>query len=753
MRWRDWWSAGLVALATAAGVFAVGGAQTWAQVLVAALAALGLVPLIRSRRVLAKRSPLLLLALAAVGLTALQLVPLPHGLVSFLAPIETSLRDDGAELIGTHVSSTLSFDVPNTVHELLFFLTILAVAIVAVRFSATQVGRYRTLGFVAALCGVTAIVVGIHSIVGARELYGIFLPRDASPPLLGPLINTNHLGCLMAIGAVVSYGLVVYPRQENWLRALWLLAGLACTWCTLATMSRGATAALLIGMFVMGATLAAQRWFNGPAELPRRRSTFLTSSLPIGIVGACAIVVVVYAGSNGVSQQFAQTKMSELGKPTSKFVAWKSSLELVDEAPWTGIGRGALQTVFTRVHPAAAVGTYKHLENEYLQAVVDWGIPGALLLGGLTFWLVIAAVRRWSEGPLAACALGALAAVLLQSNVDFGVERLGVALPITLVVATLAQVPLAEITRRERAVVGARFAHIGALVAIGSLLVVSPTLTSVDDDHRRMDRDKLDLAETKEVAARHPVDYYSFARIAQLELEARNPDAIAVLNHALRLHPSHPGLHLVAARLLMNVGHPDQAVIEYATALTSLQSRAAVIEEIATRLDVHLAASALPQSPARIDEIARELDRVGRIELELEWLDRMIATTPELHRACELEYQLAASHPEVAVRVIRNAGCRKFEPTNEQRLAVANALGETHPQEVLTVLGDVESWQDSLEIKLPAWLKECDAQKALAKWDDARRCLHRVDGTPGLTTEQHILVTNRLEGVEEARRQ
>src|SRR5690606_33741716 len=98
-----------------------------------------------------------------------------------------------------------------------------------------------------------------------------------------------------------------------------------------------------------------------------------------------------------------------------------STTSLVEESPWAGIGRGAFEPVFTRVHPGAAFHSFSHVENEYLQAVVEWGIPGSVFLFLSALWFGITAARRWHQGPLAAGALGAITAVALQSTVDFGV--------------------------------------------------------------------------------------------------------------------------------------------------------------------------------------------------------------------------------------------------------------------------------------------------------------------------------------------
>jgi len=283
MRTRDWVSAGAGGAAIAAAIFAVGGAPRWAQALVAVIAAVAVLPLVPSRRVLGRMSPLVAMLLIAIGLTVLQLLPLPHALVAWLQP-GSALRDDGAALVGVSPSSTLSLDQPGTLRALAYFVILLGVAIVVLRLAVTENGRYRILAAVGALCGLAAIVGGLHNLVGATSLYGLYDPR-VLPQVLGPLLSSNHYGCLMAVGAIVAFALAMYRRQPSWLRVVWVIVIGACTFVLLGTYSRGAFVALCVGAFVTVGALVAQKIVAH--ETPRRRRAgFLTSSLPIAVVAA-----------------------------------------------------------------------------------------------------------------------------------------------------------------------------------------------------------------------------------------------------------------------------------------------------------------------------------------------------------------------------------------------------------------------------------------------------------------------------------
>src|SRR6185503_19056442 len=110
-------------------------------------------------------------------------------------------------------------------------------------------------------------------------------------------------------------------------------------------------------------------------------------------------------------------------------------------------------------------------------------------------------------------------------SVDFGVELLGVAVPVTLVATTLLGVPLRE--SRSLPIRGARAALVGAL--IGAAIVLSlPITRSIQEDHDALtgdppppaaERHGADQDDKRERAAldvieRHPLDYLAFGESA-----------------------------------------------------------------------------------------------------------------------------------------------------------------------------------------------------------------------------------------------
>ncbi|MBX3154709.1 MAG: O-antigen ligase family protein [Deltaproteobacteria bacterium] len=752
MRRSEALSAGLGAVALACAVLVIGAALRWTQALVAIVMIGAIAPLVLSRRTFAHLSPLVVALAVPLVLTIVQLLPLP-GLAHALNPVGAGLRDDGAALAQSDPWRAITLDAPGSLRAVAFFTILLAVAVLALRMSTSERGRYRILATVAAVCGITALVVGVHEVLGATSLYGVYDPVQATPPVLGPLLNGNHLGCLMAAGCVLSIALVVYRNQRGWVRALWAFGGLACAVCAFATLSRGAALALAIGGLTTIVVLVMQRF--GVAER-RRRSRFVTSSLPIGIVAACALVVVLYSSAGRVGSQISNTSLSELQDSKSKYAAWRSSVQLVEESPWLGVGRGGFEPTFTRVHPSSAFQTASHLENEYVQAVVDWGVIGGLLLGLAGIWFAITAIKRWRTGPLAAGALGALSVIAIQSVVDFGVELLGVAVPGVAIAATLSYGPLQEVS--GFALVRARalcVLHIGGL-AVGALLLLGESTVSVAEDHDRiMSIDAVKLDDLKGPFERHPLDYFNYGVAASVMMAEDNRDgAIRMLNHALTLHPTHSGLHRMTARILRGYGYETQAAIEYAAAMRGTSRPQALLREVvqAFRDKPSMAAAAIPQEQ-NIDVVVRALGQLERTDVATVWLSGILQARPRDARACEVLYAISLEKGDLDAAEAAARHCVKIVASKQSRLALARVLFRNNVfAEVIRLLHDVSTWNGRIVETSSAWMLVCDAHAGLMHWDDAERCLHRIDASGLIPAIRRGEITSRLDKIEALRR-
>ena len=129
MRSRDRLSLIIGGAALLVSVLVIGGALRWTQAAVAGLVGLALVVQAGSRRRLVGMSPLLILIMVGLALTAIQLVPLPDSVLAFLDARGAELRSDGAAIAGTAPWRTISLDPGSTLRALGFIVTLLGVAV------------------------------------------------------------------------------------------------------------------------------------------------------------------------------------------------------------------------------------------------------------------------------------------------------------------------------------------------------------------------------------------------------------------------------------------------------------------------------------------------------------------------------------------------------------------------------------------------------------------------------------------------
>jgi hypothetical protein len=758
MRQRDRVTVVAAGLAIATAVLAIGGAPRWSLAALAVPTVVAIGAQLTSRRGLERVAPLLALLGIALGLTAAQAVPVPVKLQASLDPVGHEMIEENRLLLGDPAPklAPLSVDPPATRRAALDLMLAFALAWVLLRVASAQQGRYLVLAGVAGVCGLAAVIGALDKLLGANDLYGLYTPHHATPTILGPLLNPNSYGSLLVLGAMVSGGLALHGTQPTPLRAAWTLNAVLCLVVSFATLSRGAALAAGIGAVVTATVwLSGRRWRD---RRERKKPQFLRVTIPAAILVVCGLALVVLTSAGGVGKQLEDTSLgTEYADPLSKYAAWRSSEQLVRETPWIGVGRGAFETAFTRVHPESAFGTFSHLENEYLQAVVDWGIPGAAALGLAAAWLALTAARRRRDGALAAGALGGLAAVAAQATVDFGLELPGLLIPTIAVAATVSYVPLREInpSRLRRAWGGRALMICG--IALGVFLVVPSWGATVSEDHDMLlDDDPPTIELAREVMRRHPLDYFAPARAAVALFAKGDPTAMKHLNRSLELHPTLPDVHRLAARVLAATSHGAQAKLEYQIAMRYTQNPLRLVGEIlATFPKTDDAAGAFWLDYPDPDQLARSLGEWKRPDVTLRFLEALVAhdhadkKTIDLETLALLEQtaidqnDLATAESTARERLARDAGVRA-------RLDLGRVLRKrgklTDAEQVLGV--PVQGPPEQVDA---THLLLCDVILDEKKPADAEACLRKMMESSNLAAPMLREIHSRLATIAEQR--
>jgi tetratricopeptide (TPR) repeat protein len=697
MRRRDVGAMVAIAVAVVTGLAALGGAPRWAACLTAGLSLVAALPYALSQRRVDGRAPLLAMLGTATLATALQLVPVPAGLVAVLSPERHALAVDtaGALDVALPGSFAFSYDPPATLVALATLVGQLGLAYACMRVAGSGAGRVWLVRVVA-LAGVAMAACGlVHRALGIDALFGVYEPAYATPAYPAPLLNDNHLAGFLSLAAPLALALAV---DGAGLARLGWVAGLAIVAATnLLVASRGGVLSLGVGLVGAVGLLVMQR-----QRQPRQRVTRAVL-VPAGIVIACGVVLVGALATDRIRAEIDRTSMAELDDPRSKFGVWRKAAVLAAGNPWTGVGRGAFEPAFTRLH-ASGTKTYSHVEDEYVQIFVDWGVPVGAALLVLAAWLGRRALGRWNDGTLEAGALAALAGMGVHAITDFHLELPGVAAAAIAVLAVL--VPAAP---RSAGPAGSRRAgrrrgrllqpwtwRVPALLAGAGVvaLAASPAgqgaregeaaLVALLDAGPAGDRAEATSQGARAIALgralvdRHPADYLLAGLLARAYFRQRDTGAVRWVNRALALNPKHPGLHVLAAHMLLAAGRRSQALLEYALALRYTLTPREILADLLRRFpDPAEAAIGIPAGRERLPVITSWLGAMQRTDVALAYARRVYADHADDVEVQRVVAELAWRERDHALAVA--AGRPAYAHTRHlaQAIVLGQALRET----------------------------------------------------------------------------
>jgi hypothetical protein len=130
-----------------------------------------------------------------------------------------------------------------------------------------------------------------------------------------------------------------------------------------------------------------------------------------------------------------------------------------------------------------------------------------------------------------------------------------------------------------------------------------------------------------DLAALHPTDPWGWSAIAVALTDSDPAAALRLAGRAMQLDPQGPEPHRVAARALLALDRPDQALLELklAIALSTRELPDLVDVVVARWPDAEDRLSVVPDDPARARRVVQELKRTAGPELASEAWARVLA--------------------------------------------------------------------------------------------------------------------------------
>ncbi|MCS6856629.1 MAG: hypothetical protein NZM37_02850, partial [Sandaracinaceae bacterium] len=654
--------------------------------------------------------------------TVIQSIPLPCSVVRQFAPQTAIHAERSAEAIGAEAQCAISQDPGRTREEIIKGLALFCFFVMASLLGGfTDDDGYEIVG---GACFALALSAIGHALLDAQAVWGIYFPRSGQATW-GPFVNPNHLGGLMALGAPTAFGLAL-RRFRSEQRAFWAVAGATMLAVLAFSRSRGAIAAGLSGLALLGWTAARLRNPAHKREQPRFFENPLV--LTMVFVSGGAVVMGVTAGLDEISREFesADLKKIELIIDALK-EAWN--------APWTGLGRGAFGVAYLE-HVQEGVVRFEYAENFVAQWLSEWGLP----VGGIVIVLLgrgliesIKGVRRMASAGAAA----GLLAYIVQNLVDFGMESLGSASVAAALLGSLST----RSRRRQEQTISPRLGRWPSALSLITLIAVTALGASVVKARVENLEDRL-MAEIqggrrwvweevlREGVLAHPRQPSLFLWGAVGRAREGDLSVFRLLNRAMELAPSWAGPHLLASQILENLGKSDQAILEMREAL----ERSPFVAGQACRL------LALHPSAENLMRMApRNKNRKELIVALITCLPLDFPGAEESDRKLiEQNPGLVEPYLRLAERALRRKEVRKaFEilpkakPDEDPRITLLRARAAFADGNLALATSEVKKAEERLEDPWPAVELRARIAAASGNWEAMRDAVSDLRGLAG----------------------
>lgn len=395
------------------------------------------------------------------------------------------------------------------------------------------------------LAGILQVATGvINLVIGPSHLFGLYAsPLTEREGFHCTLLNDNHASALMNLGAF-SWLALAMDRARVYFRPYYLLAMVVCCLGSLATLSRGGGATLLMGIF------GFFMWYR-----LHEQGLWSAKLRSIGFVALITLFILVLAVFEEGINQIAGTTLFPPGWG-AKVATWQPALQLIMDHPIAGVGRGGVVTAITAYNDTMPDNSIPFIENIVLQAMSDWGaFFGAIWLLAWAF-LIGRTVLAWFESPSMVAAGFGLVVVALHNLFDFSLEMPGIALPYLAIFGAMS----GALRLRGQRVSSLPMLAL-SLFMLTILATTSPWLIGHSREAdaqilvQRHDCDNGDDKNLQEALSRHPHDAYLLVIGSRLATKCGALDkALDLANRALVLAPSSWDAGMTAAEAAIRKG-------------------------------------------------------------------------------------------------------------------------------------------------------------------------------------------------------
>lgn len=382
--------------------------------------------------------PVLILLLLALGLAILQLVPLPPEAWQHL-PGRAALEAAAMEQEQPWRPLTMTpAATRNALSSLVIPVTVLVLAAGLTRSERSW------------LLPLLLIAIVASAFIGLLQLSGVIISNpfvnDTAGQISGTLANRNHFAVLLAIGCPLVATWAMGGERGRARYRLPVALGFVVI-LLLIILVIGSRAGMLTGAIAMlGALLLVRNQIGRQFRWAPR--WIFPAMVAVVVLLIAALVGATVLTDRAVSIDRALdvdvgTDMRSRGLSTV--------LDMIRTYLPFGSGLGGFDPIFRMHEPFSLLKPtyFNHAHNDYLEVVLDAGIPGAALLGGALAWWGWASIQAWRRptGASSRTRLGSviLAVVIVASLFDYPVRT-----PIMMTVVVIAALWLSGFGEENR---------------------------------------------------------------------------------------------------------------------------------------------------------------------------------------------------------------------------------------------------------------------------------------------------------------
>lgn len=313
----------------------------------------------------------------------------------------------------TGTSFSLSRNRAGSIRALLLWITGIWTVVLAARLDETRKKQFliflSSLGFLTAFLG----IIGQWIFPQGKSLWWVFPAAHGEP--VACFVNRNHFAGFLAMLCPASICLAAeYISRKRHLVALyWTVTFGVIVIALIMAMSRGAWIAGGVS-FLITAVLLALKYDN------RTR-----------LILACVLfflLTAVFAIPSNQLRERAESMKDPISTASAdmRFRTWNDALRIVRDYPLTGTGPNGFRMVFPQYRTDTMRKEFKHVENEYVQTFVEYGVLGTtLLLIALLAFLRPAVASLSAPEKLSSVQISALAgcsAAFTHAILDFSLR-------------------------------------------------------------------------------------------------------------------------------------------------------------------------------------------------------------------------------------------------------------------------------------------------------------------------------------------